>query len=144
MVNEEGETCCDACGVRLRIGQHPFCPHGDGGSAIERDDIPGGLTVENYGPTPITFYSHSERRKYMLEHGLREIEKYCPKPGSDIDPAGIPNPDGYKDPQTLANAAALICRNGQAEAPFDPGSVMRVHSGKMTNDEAIRIQHASK
>lgn len=77
---------------------------------IERDEIPGGMVCENYGPTPVTFYSHSERRKYMGAHGLREKETFCPMPGTDRDPQGIPNPKGYVDPKTLENAAVLLTR----------------------------------
>lgn len=87
-------------------------------AAVFRDAIPGGLWIENAGPVPVKFYSHSERRAYNEAHGLRELEKFCPMPGTDIDPQGIPNPKGYLDPQTLKNAAELISRNG-AKADFD-------------------------
>src|SRR5262245_3070567 len=54
-----------------------------------RDEIPGGIELENYGAKPMTFYSHSERRAYMEKAGLREKEKFAPFPGTDKDPAGI-------------------------------------------------------
>lgn len=127
MIDDIGNVVCDTCGKVLEIGDHPFCPHGHGHAGTFRDDIPGGIICENYGPTPLRFDSHSERRKYMESHGLREKETFCPMPGTDIDPQGIPNPEGFKDPQTLANAAALICRNGQ-KADFDA-----VESGVMRN-----------
>lgn len=117
MINDQGEVVCDNCGQVLAVGDYPFCPHGKGMAAIERDEIPGGLTVENYGPNPITFYSHSERRAYMKANGLQEREKFAPKPGTDIDPAGIPNPKGYMDDYTRNAAAALILRAQGCEAP---------------------------
>lgn len=111
---------CSKCGHQMEEGDFPFCPHGVGGlNGRIHDDIPGGLTLENYGPQPVTFYSHTERRNYMKAHGLREKETFCPMPGTDVDPQGIPNPKGYMDPQTLLNAAALICRNGGKGAEFD-------------------------
>lgn len=127
MLDAYGNVVCDVCSRLLAIGDHPFCPHGRGMNSRMHDGIPGGVICENYGPTPIRFDSHSERRKYMEAHGLREKEQFCPAPGTDIDPQGIPNPDGFKDAQTLANAAALICRNGQATA-FDG-----VESGVLRN-----------
>lgn len=96
-------------------------------TAIARDEIPGGIICENYGPHPIRFDSHSERRRYMAAHGLREKEKFSPAPGTDKDPQGIPNPAGYVDAYTLKNAAELICRNGNKE-PFDG-----VRSGVLRN-----------
>lgn len=103
-------TVCDRCGAELVIGDFPFCPHGRGTAAPFRDDIPGGLVVENYGPHPITFYSHTERRAYMKANGLLEKEKFCPMPGTDVDPQGIPNPRGFLDKQTLENGRILIER----------------------------------
>lgn len=104
---------CEKCGQELRVGDFPFCPHGGTGRMIVRDEIPGGVTLENYGPQPITFYSHSERRRYMKEHGLTERETFAPLPGTDVDPQGIPNPKGYVDQQTLANATELMLRSAK-------------------------------
>lgn len=121
-INSRGETVCGKCGEVILSGRWPFCPHpptGNQATGINRDEIPGGITLENYGPNPVTFYSHSERRAYMVAHGLQEREKFAPMPGTDIDPAGIPNPAGYMDPQTLENARVLLSRNGQRETPAD-------------------------
>lgn len=116
MLTEDGCSVCEKCGQEVLEGQWPFCPHGaTKTSMIVRDEIPGGIVCENYGPHPVRFDSHSARRRYMETHGLREKEKFCPMPGTDKDPQGIPNPAGYLDAQTLANAAELICRNGQAD-----------------------------
>jgi hypothetical protein len=54
--------------------------------AIATDDIPGGLTIENLSHQPITFYSHSERRRYMKEHGIREHVRHVGEQGSDKSP----------------------------------------------------------
>lgn len=109
------------------MGDHPFCPHGQSHTAHFRDEIPGGVILENYGKEPMRFDSHSERKRWMGTHGLQEKEKWAPFPGTDKDPAGIPNPLGYVDPQTLANAKALICRNGGGKTEDDP-----VKSGLIT------------
>ena len=37
-----------------------------------QDQVPGGLVVENLAPVPLMFDSHSEKRKYMKRHGIRE------------------------------------------------------------------------
>lgn len=108
-------------------------------SATFRDEIPGGQTFENYGPHPITFYSHSERRAYMAAHGLREREKFAPMPGTDKDPQGIPNPKGYMDPKTLENAAILLSRNGARAEPEEPSNVIPF-SGRMSDADAIALQ----
>lgn len=110
---------CPVCGEpaeRVYVGK----------ANIIRDEIPGGVTVENYGPQPVTFHSHSERRRYMQIHGLRETERFSPLPGTDKDPTGIPNPKGYTDPQTLANVTALLTRSSVAdEDAVDVGKVLR-------------------
>lgn len=115
-------TVCGKCGLLLQEGQWPFCPHPQSGSPmIVRDEIPGGIIVENYGPHPMRFDSHSAMQKYRDAHGLQLLGKFCPMPGTDIDPQGIPNPAGYMDKQTLANATELICRNGaRIEPEWDP------------------------
>lgn len=140
---EEQTTPCPKCNHYIQIGDFPFCPHGRGGAAIERDEIPGGVTVENYGPKPLTFYSHSERRAYMKANGLQEREKFSPMPGTDKDPQGIPNPKGYLDPQTLENARILLSRNGSAKDPeFDgveAGVLRDVQVGHLTERDAQAI-----
>lgn len=143
MFDDQGNVLCDACGQKLQIGDWPTCPHGQkGGYTNFKDDIPGGITVENYGPKPMTFYSHSERRRYMQEHGLQEREKFSPLPGTDKDPQGIPNPAGYMDPQTLENARILISRNGRRD-DGDPnethGVLTDLQTGVITERDAAAI-----
>lgn len=146
MFDELGNVVCDTCGVILTIGCHPFCPHGDGASAVAKDGIPGGVICENYGPEPIRFDSHSDRRAYMAAHGLQEKERFCPMPGSDVDPQGIQNPKGYVDAQTLANGAALICRQQQTPTEFDAveSGVMRgFFRGELTTRDAKVISEGN-
>jgi hypothetical protein len=69
---------CDRCGVPLTIGDWPFCPHGRGTYAAVADDIPGGLTLHNLGPEPVTVYSHTQRRRLMRDRGLRECVRDVP------------------------------------------------------------------
>jgi hypothetical protein len=118
------ETLCERCGKILRVGDFPFCKgrptdHTPGVTGIDRDEIPGGMWLENYGPHPIKVYSHTERRKLMKTvqydkttgqpYVLTERETFAPMPGTDKDAQGIPNPMGYRD----LSAAALIARNGR-------------------------------
>lgn len=134
-MTEDVTVTCPSCGAVLQVGSWPWCPHGRGTAAVERDEIPGGITCENYGPNPVTFYSHSERRAYMKAHGLHEIEKFCPMPGTDIDPQGIPNPAGYVDKQTLANGIALLTRGAGVEKEWDPkeaGVLVNEFKGEIT------------
>lgn len=132
---------CENCGAELSVGDWPYCPHGRTGNFTNfRDEIPGGVVVENYGPDLIRFDSHSERRRYMKAHDLNEKEKFCPMPGTDKDPQGIPNPKGYMDPQTLENARLLISRNGQKTADDDiTGILGDTYSGSMTSWDAIAL-----
>lgn len=115
-------TICESCGTVIEAGMWAFCPHSIRGQrlSVHTDDIPGGMVLENYGPHPVTVYSYSEAARLRESAGLHLKEKFSPTPGTDIDPAGIPNPKGYVDAQTLANGRDLICRNGQSvERPFD-------------------------
>jgi hypothetical protein len=79
-------SACERCGVTLQIGDYPFCPHGPYRGNAESDGIPGGETLENVADQPVTFYSHSEKRRYLREHGLVEMVRHVPVPGSDRSP----------------------------------------------------------
>lgn len=145
MIDESGNTCCDTCGQVLKLGQYPFCPHEYGTHSAFRDEIPGGIVVENYGRHPIRFDSHSERRAYMKAHGLNEKENWAPFPGTDRDPMGIPNPAGYMDPYTMENARILIERQQLGGGPskdWDPveaGVLTGQFSGTMTERDAKAV-----
>jgi hypothetical protein len=70
----------------MTVGAWPWCPHEKGAIGAQSDDIPGGETLENVGPEPVTFYSRSEKRRYLKEHGLQEFVRHVPVPGSDTSP----------------------------------------------------------
>lgn len=55
-------------------------------SGYVQDQVPGGLWVENFAPTPMRFDSHSEKRAYMKRHGIIEHVKHVGSPGSDKNP----------------------------------------------------------
>jgi hypothetical protein len=117
----EEVSTCSWCGQELQVGDWPWCPHGrskgdEHKSSYVPDEIPGGLTLENVGPEPVTVYSRTEMNQLFESRGLQRKERFCPTPGTDKDPAGIPNPRGYMDPQTLANGAELILRAARAKA----------------------------
>lgn len=50
------------------------------------DSVPGGFTVENMGPTPLTFYSKTEWRRTMKERGLVNNVYHVPLQGTDKSP----------------------------------------------------------
>lgn len=109
---------CDRCFKSLADGEHGvgLCPlePRSRATAIVADDIPGGMVIENGFKTPQTFYSKSAYEQALRDNGLTRIERFCPTPGTDIDPAGVQNPKGYMDPQTLENARVLVTRVKQA------------------------------
>jgi hypothetical protein len=80
-------TCPD-CGAELIVGSWPFCRDGHAPASIgaQSDGIPGGETIENLSHEPITFYSRSEKRRYLKEHGLVEMVRHVPVPGTDVSP----------------------------------------------------------
>jgi hypothetical protein len=53
------ETLTCECGGTMT---HTLATH-----MVTRNDIPGGLWLENYGPHPIKVYSHSERRRLLKQ-----------------------------------------------------------------------------
>jgi hypothetical protein len=79
---------CPNCGGALVIGGWPFCPDHTRGASFnaQHDDIPGGETVENLGPEPVTFYSRSEKRRWLKQHGIEEMVRHVPVPGTDASP----------------------------------------------------------
>ena len=91
---------CPSCGWEaIDVFTHkalPACPQC--GSATNKlwktgsfpgvidDTIIGGLTVENLGPTPITFQSKSEHRAYLKAHGYSQKVRHVGVQGSDKSP----------------------------------------------------------
>jgi hypothetical protein len=74
---------CPTCGATLAVGAWPWCPHEQGAYGVQPNDIPGGETLHNVAADPVTFYSRSEKRRYLKEHGLEEMVRHVPVPGSD-------------------------------------------------------------
>ena len=100
---------CTSCGNAMQIGGWPFCPdHGRPSYTNVTDEIPGGMLIENLGPTPIRVYSHSERLRIAKERGLQEVIRHVPLPGSDKSPHT--RSWATMDPYTLENARILAER----------------------------------
>lgn len=135
-VLHEGEFWCWPC---HQLAKQEGANTGEA-TAIARDEIPGGMWVENYGPDPVKVYSHSERRRLLKQirydkttgqpYVLTEKENFAPMPGTDKDAAGIPNPIGYRD----LSAAAIIARNGRAS--LDPDETVDSLAGGPRLDRA--------
>lgn len=136
---------CSECNRLRFVGDWPQCPHAPAladpyRTLTHQDSIPGGLVLENYGPHPVTVYSHTERKMLMERQGLQLREKFSPAPGTDVDPQGIPNPKGYVDEQTLKNGAELILRAQKAQKndDFDPKKVITNRTTHTLTDEEAR------
>lgn len=141
-------TLCPDCGVELKIGDYPFCPHGRYQGAAQTDDIPGGMWLENGFKEPIKVYSMSEVHRRHAEAGVQLKEKFCPAPGTDIDPAGIPNPKGYVDAYTLEQGKILMLRQQVAKGPewdgVEAGVLKDVQVGHITQRDAEAIATGDK
>ena len=77
---------CDKCLAELEIGSLQFCPHGRSTLQVVSDSIPGGMILENLGPTPVRVDSHSDRRHLMALKGLTEKVRHTPLQGTDKSP----------------------------------------------------------
>lgn len=103
-----------------------------------RDEYGQAITLENYGANPVTFNSESERLAYLKKHDLQHKERWCPFPGTDRDPAGVQNPEGYVDKFTLDNRAELFLRahnSRKVETPIE----MKPFSGHISNQDAVAV-----
>ena len=91
------------------------------------DDIPGGMWLENYGPSPIKVYSHTERKKLLKvgadgkvrrdkttgePYQLAEMVRHVPVPGTNKSPHTVDWQKGSIDAVTLENARVLVSRPG--------------------------------
>lgn len=86
-------TCAWEDEIWTEPGTHPACPVCGGATerrwkrvGMIRDEIPGGVWIENLGPQPVKVYSHSERRAIAAANGLEEMIRHTPVPGSDKSP----------------------------------------------------------
>lgn len=103
-------------------------------TAIQGDEIPGGMVVENYGPKAIVFYTKSAMAEYRKRHGLIVKESFCPFPGTDSDPAGVMNPEGYVDAYTMNARKELLLR--AMKCPEDISGVIRPRETFASDDAA--------
>lgn len=85
---ENGATTpCEKCGHAIRMGEHPFCPHGYGNLMTIGDGIPGGIWIEhglcNLDGTPRRYDSHTEIAKEAQKRGLSNVVVHKPPQDSD-------------------------------------------------------------
>ena len=72
------KICCKKCGAAT---EHIWLP-GQSPTVID-DSIPGGMVIENIGPTPQKFYSKSDYRAAVAAAGLKPLVRHVGEPGSD-------------------------------------------------------------
>jgi hypothetical protein len=72
------------------IGEWPSCPQcGAAVSKVWKGKFPSVVddtiheTIENLGPTPVTFTSRSDKRTYLKMHGISEKVRHVGEAGSD-------------------------------------------------------------
>ena len=73
------EKPCPSCGAP----SERFCDFGTHSTNVIRDEIPGGMVIENLTPEPITVYYKSERRRIMDALGQEEFVRHQPEQGTD-------------------------------------------------------------
>jgi hypothetical protein len=112
---------CDACGVVLRIGDYPFCPHGHGSTAVEAVTWPGGRVFENLGHEPVRCDSPADLRRELDARGLEPMVRHV---------AGDQHTRSWAtmDPYTLAQGRILAERQATSrtrggEEPPNPATV---------------------
>lgn len=86
--DDNGETTpCEKCGHAIRMGEHPFCPHGFGQVMTISDSIPGGIEIRhglcNLDGTPRRYDSHSEIAKEAAKRGMTNVVTHISPPDSD-------------------------------------------------------------
>lgn len=134
---------CDTCGEALRVGDWPFCPHGQTGAFAEHtDDYPGGIWIENLGPHPVKVYSNTERLRIMKANGLEEFVRHVPVPGTDKSPHTTDWSRGV-DAQTLENARVLVSRSAPSPEPDIADRVIQNRVNVvLTPEEASDVQRS--
>lgn len=131
----QGQLWCKFCN-----NDRKFSGRFDVSTHVVRDEYSEPITLENYGAKPVTFYSESERQAYMHKNELHLKERWCPFPGTDKDPMGVQNPDGYIDPVTMDNRAELFLRANNSKKSDDVSHMIkRTFSGTLTNRDAKAI-----
>jgi len=116
-------TCQWEGEIWARAYEYPPCP--ECGGSTERiwrrsakvvpDEFPGGLTLENLGPDPVTVYSRSELKRELKARNLEPFVRHAPLPGTDRSPhtTSWAVPCAY----TLEQARILLERVGQPALP---------------------------
>ena len=94
---------CERCGATLAIGDYPFCrgtasAHMPSKVRVKPDTIVGGFWAENAWREPRYFDSQRQYERALDESGLM------------LKPPKTKGAQGLLDPQTLANAEALVAR----------------------------------
>jgi hypothetical protein len=97
-------TICTACGKALIVGDWPYCPHGTAANVVIEDSIPGGFVQEHFGHAPEVFYSKKTMALRAKELGLEPMVRNAGPLDKHV-PRWVTT-----DPQTMANAEALIAR----------------------------------
>ena len=126
---------CSECGKALRVGEWPFCPHGEPGAFTEIGDECD-FVVENLGREPIRFRSKAEHRRVMAERGLRHPERYVPHPAGKTsrEHAGTPNM-GCADAYTMNNVRELMERAFRQKPEPDDSVTFIPDNHDLTKDD---------
>jgi hypothetical protein len=114
---------CDRCHRELRIGDFPFCPHGNGFSRVNGDECD--YIDHNLGREPIRIRSWSQRRALMAAQGLQDFQYDVETPEGMAPNAQRPSRWGaYRqcDPDHLAWLASKLS-TGKAEKVDDESTV---------------------
>jgi hypothetical protein len=107
---------CDRCGALVTLGAWPFCPHGEGHSAVIPDDVPGGFTVENGFDSPRTFYSRKAHRDALAAEGMTIRAKWAGPNDKYLTRWDVPSQ------KTLDDARILLSRGRTIVAADDEPS----------------------
>lgn len=100
-------SLCPKCQKPLNVGDWPFCRDGHAPSTppgVIPDDIIGGFVQEHFGDKPETFYSKKAMALRAKELGLEPMVR-----NSGPNDKHVPR-WATTDPQTMANATALVER----------------------------------
>lgn len=87
-------------------------------AAVHGDELD--YVDHNLGREPVHIRSKSQRRALMAAGGLEEFIRHTPVPGTDKSPYTTDWSKGSMDPQTLANAKALVDRVYGGVVPAKP------------------------
>lgn len=124
-------SCAWDAEIHVAVGVHPPCPTCGGSTerlwrksaSVAGDDIPGGVVLENLGPTPMRFDSKRDILREATRRGLQPMVRHVPIPGTDKSPhtTSWDVPCAY----TLEAAKALVSRMGTVEqTPADEPTVI--------------------